>query len=77
MNKLLILFLLCSALISCENRYRYACQNPDNWEEDYCKKPKCEVSRECPEHIFKGESGVATFSNPSRNNCSECKGASK
>ena len=61
-------------LASCEARYRYACQNPENWDKDYCKKPKCEVSRECPEHIFKGESGLATFSAPS---CTQCKGDNK
>lgn len=35
--------------------YRYACQNPENWETAECQKPLCEVSRTCPEHIFKNE----------------------
>jgi hypothetical protein len=38
--------------------YRYACQNPDNWETAECQKPQCEVSRTCPEHIFKSETVV-------------------
>lgn len=35
--------------------YRYACQNPDNWDTAECQKPQCQVSRTCPEHIFKEE----------------------
>ena len=35
--------------------YRYACQDPANWETAECKKPLCEVSRTCPEHIFNTE----------------------
>lgn len=74
MVRFLSFIILTLLLVSCENRYRYACQNPDNWDQDYCKKPRCEVSRECPEHIFKGESGMATYSAPS---CTQCKGDNK
>ena len=35
------------------DRFRYPCQNPDNWDKDMCKKPWCEISKSCPEHIFK------------------------
>lgn len=38
--------------------YRYACQDPDNWGSAECQKPLCEVSRTCPEHIFKNQSSV-------------------
>jgi hypothetical protein len=37
------------------DRFRYPCQDPDNWEKDFCKMPKCDVTRTCPEHIFKGQ----------------------
>lgn len=40
-------------LAGCQDRYRYACQDPANWEEDICKPPICQVNRACPEHIFK------------------------
>jgi hypothetical protein len=40
-------------LVGCEERYRYPCQNPVNWDSAQCQKPQCEVSRSCPEHIFK------------------------
>ena len=28
-------------LAGCEDRYRYDCQDPENWQEEICKKPKC------------------------------------
>lgn len=35
--------------------FRYPCQDPTNWDKDYCKPPVCDVTRTCPEHIFKGQ----------------------
>ena len=35
--------------------FRYPCQDPANWDKDFCKKPACDVTRTCPEHIFKGQ----------------------
>ena len=37
------------------DRFRYPCQDPANWDKDICKMPICDVRRECPEHIFKGQ----------------------
>ena len=37
------------------DRYRYPCQDPANWDKDFCKMPLCDVNRTCPEHIFKGQ----------------------
>ena len=37
------------------DRYRYPCQDPANWEKDICRKPLCDVTRTCPEHVFKGQ----------------------
>ena len=36
-------------------RFRYPCQDPENWDKAICKVPVCEVTRSCPEHIFKGQ----------------------
>lgn len=36
------------------DRFRYPCQDPANWDSASCKPPQCEVTRTCPEHIFKG-----------------------
>ena len=37
------------------DRFRYPCQDPSNWDKEYCKMPICDVTRTCPEHIFKGQ----------------------
>ena len=70
--KLIFVMILGAFLLSaCDNRYRYPCQNPDNWEKDYCQKPICEVSRDCPEYIFKGQESLV--SNTPTNNAAPCK----
>ena len=37
------------------DKFRYPCQDPANWDKDFCKPPICDVTRTCPEHIFKGQ----------------------
>ena len=37
------------------DRFRYPCQDSANWDKDMCKPPICDVTRTCPEHIFKGQ----------------------
>ena len=37
------------------DKFRYPCQDPVNWDKDICKLPYCDVTRTCPEHIFKGQ----------------------
>lgn len=37
------------------DRFRYPCQDPANWDKDFCQMPLCDVTRTCPEHIFKGQ----------------------
>lgn len=37
------------------DRFRYPCQNPENWDKPICQKPACDVTRTCPEHVFKGQ----------------------
>lgn len=50
--------LLALLLAGCDQRYRYPCQNPDNWETKRCQKPMCEVNQECPEHVFNGQKAM-------------------
>ena len=50
---LLILLPLALAVFG-GDRFRYPCQDPANWDKDFCQKPLCDVTRTCPEHIFKG-----------------------
>lgn len=42
-------------LSGCEQYYRYPCQDPENWDTDACKRPLCEVNRDCPDLIFQEE----------------------
>ena len=54
---LLIVILIPVGMAMCSGggeHFRYPCQNPVNWEKDFCKMPLCDVTRTCPEHIFKG-----------------------
>jgi hypothetical protein len=37
------------------DQFRYPCQDSANWDKDFCKMPICDVTRTCPEHIFKGQ----------------------
>ncbi len=53
---LLLLLLLPLGLAMCsKEQFRYPCQDPANWDKDFCKMPLCDVTRSCPEHIFKGQ----------------------
>jgi hypothetical protein len=38
-------------LFGCEDRYRYVCQNPDNFYKTECQKPKCQFTQTCPEYL--------------------------
>jgi hypothetical protein len=48
--KYLIVMLLV-VLAGCEERYRYPCQNPDNFWKAECQKPKCLFTQQCPEYL--------------------------
>ena len=37
------------------DKFRYPCQDPANWDSAQCKRPICDVTRTCPDHIFKGQ----------------------
>lgn len=54
---LLLLVLLPILLAMCSSagdQFRYPCQNPANWDKPMCQKPLCDVTRTCPDHVFKG-----------------------
>ena len=46
--KYLLLLLL---LTGCDEKYRYKCQNPDNFHAIECQKPKCLFTQMCPEYL--------------------------
>jgi hypothetical protein len=35
-----------------DGRYRYPCQDPENWEVPECKPPICDATGTCPIDIF-------------------------
>ena len=48
MRYLLLLLLLTGCL---DDRYRYFCQNPDNFVHESCQKPRCLFTQTCPEYL--------------------------
>jgi hypothetical protein len=38
---------------SCDERYRYHCQDPKNWEAADCQPPVCTAAQNCPEYLRK------------------------
>jgi len=51
---ILLLLPICFAYFS-KDTFRYPCQDPENWDKKICSKPTCDVTRTCPEHVFKGQ----------------------
>ena len=49
MKYLIVLSL--ALLAGCEDRYRYPCQNPDNFALAECQKPRCQFTQTCPEYL--------------------------
>jgi len=50
--KKIILVIVAFFLSGCfEDRYRYFCQNPDNFVHANCQKPKCLFTQTCPEYL--------------------------
>lgn len=47
----LLILLLVSLLGGCDERFRYPCQDPENWENKECKKPYCSANGTCPEDL--------------------------
>jgi hypothetical protein len=47
--------ILCGLLAGCEDRFRYPCQDPKNWELAECKPPICTATATCPDQLIKPE----------------------
>jgi len=50
MKKLMLLSLLL-ILAACEERYRYHCQDPKNWQQKRCQRPDCLFTQDCPDYL--------------------------
>lgn len=57
--KYLVLLVL-PFLFACEERYRYPCQDPNNWNKTFCQKPHCSANGTCPEDLTHYEKNKVT-----------------
>lgn len=48
------LLILLGVLGGCD-RFRYECQDPENWERRQCKRPYCSSTGTCPDQLVKPE----------------------
>ncbi len=53
--RFVVFFVIVWVLFGCEDRYRYPCQNPRNWDKDFCKPPICTVEGTCPDKLLPPE----------------------
>lgn len=51
-------------LVGCEDRYRYPCQDPANWNTEQCKKPYCDGDQTCPEDVSSIKKRPILLQNP-------------
>lgn len=49
--RFIFLALVALMMTACDERYRYPCQDPENWEKKECKKPYCSANGTCPEDL--------------------------
>ena len=47
----LLPWILLLGLAGCQDHYRYKCQDPDNFYDKDCQKPKCLFTQMCPEYL--------------------------
>ena len=71
--KVLVIAGIAALMMSgCADRYRYPCQDPDNWDLQDCKKPWCSTDGTCPEdlkHYEKETPAPAPARTPSKGEC--------
>ena len=53
--KYVVLIIVALGLTACEDKFRYPCQDPKNWEKEDCKPPVCTASQTCPEMLITPE----------------------
>jgi hypothetical protein len=52
MKKLLFISALLLAGCGYDGKYRYECQDPENWEKSECQRPACQVDGACPDTLL-------------------------
>ena len=62
--RILLLLFVALTMSACEERYRYPCQDPENWELKQCKKPFCSANGTCPEDLTHYEKEKSSAKEP-------------
>jgi hypothetical protein len=50
-KKIAVILLILSSLAACEDRYRYYCQDPQNFGAKRCQRPDCLFTQDCPDYL--------------------------
>jgi len=45
------LILILALLAGCEDRWRYFCQDPQNFSKQRCQRPDCLFTQDCPDYL--------------------------
>lgn len=45
------LILAVLVLVGCDEKFRYPCQDPKNWDQDACQRPGCAINGVCPDQL--------------------------
>ncbi len=61
MKRLLFVSALLLAGCGYDGKYRYECQDPENWGAPQCQKPVCEVDGTCPETLLGFDPNLTTI----------------
>lgn len=64
--------LLSLLLVSCDDRYRYKCQDPDNWGKPECEPPTCEADGSCTKYLIGRTPEIHSGDNSGANTCLDC-----
>ena len=62
MKRFSLVVILLLALASCgyDGKYRYACQDPENWGKTECEPPACKVDGACTETLLGWDPNAVT-----------------
>jgi hypothetical protein len=55
MSRLLLLLIPALFAASCDDQFRYKCQDPANWQKPECNPPACEADGTCTKYLLKDQ----------------------
>lgn len=60
MKRLILVFALLIASCGYDGKYRYECQDPENWSKSECEPPICEVDGACTKTLLGWDPNAVT-----------------